>query len=79
MTEKFAGLTLGVDIEQVNRAVKSLKDFKKANEEAAKGVESFEESQELVKRQTQQMSHSLQQQKKSSLILEAPSIRQRRR
>lgn len=63
MSEKFAGLTLGVDIEQVNRAVKSLRDFRKANDEAAKGVENFEESQATVARQTKQMAQSLKDQR----------------
>uniref|UniRef100_A0A6M5CDM6 Tape measure protein n=1 Tax=Vibrio phage Vc1 TaxID=1480731 RepID=A0A6M5CDM6_9CAUD len=38
MAEQFAGLTLGVDINQVNKAVKSLQEFKKANDDAASGV-----------------------------------------
>ena len=41
MAEQYAGLSLGVDVSQVTFAVKSLKQFKRANEEAAQGVKDF--------------------------------------
>ncbi|UTQ80551.1 putative tail tape measure protein [Pseudomonas phage Motto] len=62
MAEQFAGLTLGVDINQVNKAVKSLQEFKKANDDAASGVKNFEESQATVARQTKQMAGNLKKQ-----------------
>lgn len=48
MTEKYAGLTLGVDVSQVNNAVKSLREMKKANDEASKSTENFSDTQRKV-------------------------------
>lgn len=50
MSEKYAGLSLGVDVSQVDKAVKSLRNFKDANRDAAKSVEDFVD-QEFVARQ----------------------------
>lgn len=59
MAEQFAGLTLGVNVEQLNRAVKSLQDFKKANDEAKKGVESFVNEEEIAKQRAKQLADEL--------------------
>lgn len=59
MAEQFAGLTLGVNVEQLNRAVKSLQDFKKANDEAKKGVESFVNEEEVAKQRAKQLADEL--------------------
>lgn len=59
MAEQFAGLTLGVNVEQLNRAVKSLQDFKKANDEAKKGVESFVNEEEVAKQKAKQLADEL--------------------
>lgn len=59
MAEQFAGLTLGVNVEQLNRAVKSLQDFKKANDEAKKGVENFVNEEEVAKQRAKQLAEEL--------------------
>lgn len=59
MAEQFAGLTLGVNVEQLNKAVKSLQDFKKANDEAKKGVESFVNEEEIAKQKAKQLADEL--------------------
>lgn len=59
MAEQFAGLTLGVNVEQLNMAVKSLQDFKKANDEAKKGVESFVNEEEIAKQRAKQLADEL--------------------
>ncbi|QLF85367.1 putative minor tail fiber protein [Salmonella virus STSR3] len=51
MAEQFAGLTLGVDINQVNKAVKSLQEFKKANDDAASGVKILKKALLLLVKQ----------------------------
>lgn len=59
MSEQYAGLTLGVDVSQLNNAVKSLHDFKKANDEAKKGVESFVNEEEIAKQRAKQLADEL--------------------
>lgn len=59
MSEQYAGLTLGVDVSQLNNAVKSLQQFKKANDEAKKGVESFVNEEEIAKQRAKQLSDEL--------------------
>lgn len=59
MSEQYAGLTLGVDVSQLNNAVKSLQDFKKANDEARKGVESFVNEEEIAKQRAKQLADEL--------------------
>ena len=49
MSEQYAGLTLGVDVSQLNNAVKSLQQFKKANDDAKGSVESFVDSEVVDK------------------------------
>lgn len=50
MAEKFTGISLGVDVYQVDRAVKSLMEFKQANDGAKSSVEDFSNA-EFVARQ----------------------------
>lgn len=59
MSEQYAGLTLGVDVSQLNNAVKSLQQFKKANDEAKKGVESFVNEEEIAKQRAKQLADEL--------------------
>lgn len=59
MAEQFAGLTLGVNVEQLNKAVKSLQDFKRANDEAKKGVEGFVNEEEVAKQKAKQLADQL--------------------
>ena len=59
MAEQFAGLTLGVNVEQLNKAVKSLQDFKRANDDAKKGVENFVNEEEVAKQKAKQLADQL--------------------
>ena len=64
MTEKYAGLTLGVDVSQVNNAVKSLKDFKRANDDAKKSVSDFVDQEVVAKQRAKEHAQELQRQRK---------------
>lgn len=63
MSEKYAGLTLGVDVSQVNNAVKSLQQFKKANDDAKKSVNEFVDSEVVARQQAKQFAEELARQK----------------
>lgn len=63
MAEKYAGLTLGVDVSQVNNAVKSLQQFKKANDDAKKSVNEFVDSEVVARQQAKQFAEELARQK----------------
>ena len=63
MAEKYAGLTLGVDVSQVNNAVKSLQQFKKANDDAKKSVNEFVDSEVVARQQAKQLAEELARQK----------------
>ena len=63
MSEKYAGLTLGVDVSQVNNAVKSLQQFKKANDDAKKSVNEFVDSEVVARQQAKQLAEELARQK----------------
>lgn len=71
MTEKYAGLTLGVDVSQVDKAAKSLRDFKKANDEARKGVEDFVDQEQIAKQRTKEHAKELQRQRKEYQAVQA--------
>ncbi|EDV3179138.1 phage tail tape measure protein [Salmonella enterica subsp. arizonae] len=62
MAEQFAGLTLGVNVEQLNKAVKSLQDFKKANYDAKSSVEVFVNEEEVAKQKAKQLANELDKQ-----------------
>ena len=64
MADQFAGLTLGVDVEQLNKAVKSLKDFKQANDSASKSVENFVDTEQVAKQQAKELAAQLAKQNK---------------
>lgn len=64
MAEQFAGLTLGVDVDQLNKAVKSLKDFRQANNEAKASVESFVDQNQVAKTQARELAAELAKQRK---------------
>lgn len=71
MAEKYAGLTLGVDVSQVNNAVKSLKDFKRANEDATKSVESFVDAEQVAKQRAKDHAQELQRQRREYQAVQA--------
>lgn len=64
MAEQYAGITLGVDVSQVNNASKSLKDFKRANEEAAKGMQDFTNQEYVARQRAKELAESLAGQRK---------------
>lgn len=49
MSEQYAGLTLGVDVSQVDAATKSLANFKKANNETKTAVEDLGQAEALAR------------------------------
>lgn len=63
MSEQYAGLTLGVDVSQLNNAVKSLQQFKKANDDAKGSVESFVDSEVVARQRAKQLAEELAKQK----------------
>ena len=64
MAEKYAGLTLGVDVSQVNNAVKSLQQFKQANNDAKSSVEGFVDTEQVAKQKAKELAQELQRQRK---------------
>lgn len=65
MAEQYAGLSLGVDVSQVNNAVKSLRQFKQANEEAAQGVKSFVNEEQVAREKAKQLSAEVKKQRQA--------------
>lgn len=63
MSEQYAGLTLGVDVSQVDGAVKSLDNFAKANEGAAKSVKKFVDEEQVAKNKAKEFNEALKRQK----------------
>ena len=64
MAEQYAGLTLGVDVQQVNNAVKSLRDFKAASDGAADGLESFVNEEKIARQRAKDLASELTRQRK---------------
>ncbi|QBZ71364.1 tail length tape-measure protein [Escherichia phage Jahat_MG145] len=63
MADKYAGLTLGVDVSQVTNAVKSLQQFKKANDDAKSSVEGFVDTEAIARQQAKQLAEELRRQR----------------
>lgn len=59
MTEQYAGLSLEVDVSQVDKATVSLESFAKANDTAAKGVESFINEEQVARQKQKQFNEEL--------------------
>lgn len=64
MAEQYAGLSLGVDVSQVNNAVKSLQQFKQANQDAAKSVEEFVDQEQVAKTKAKELAQELAKQRR---------------
>lgn len=64
MAEQYAGISLGVDVSQVNNAVKSLQQFKQANHDAAKSVEDFVDQEQVAKQRSKELAQELAKQRK---------------
>lgn len=71
MAEQYAGLTLGVDVQQVNNAVKSLRDFKTASEGAADGLESFVNEEQVARQRAKDLASELAKQRKEFQSVQA--------
>lgn len=71
MAEQYAGLTLGVDVQQVNNAVKSLRDFKTASEGAADGLESFVNEEQIARQRAKDFASELAKQRKEFQSVQA--------
>ncbi|ANM45884.1 tail length tape measure protein [Escherichia phage vB_EcoS_NBD2] len=71
MTDQYAGLTLGVDVSQVDKAVKSLDAFAEANDRAAKGVESFVDEEQVARQKAKEFGNELKRQAKEFKNVEA--------
>lgn len=64
MVDKVAGLSLDVDVSTVQRAVKSLKEFSKANDQAADSMGSLINESEVVKQKAKEHAEQLNRQRK---------------
>lgn len=71
MAEQYAGLTLGVDVQQVNNAVKSLRDFKTASEGAADGLGSFVNEEQVARQRAKDLASELAKQRKEFQSVQA--------
>lgn len=82
MAEQYAGLTLGVDVSQVDTAVKSLSDLSKANKEAAKGIDTFVNSEQVARQKLKDFNNEAKAQKKAFSDIENsidPTVNKMRR
>ena len=64
MVDKVAGLSLDVDVSTVQRAVKSLKEFSKANDQAADSMGSLINESEVAKQKAKEHAEQLRCQRK---------------
>lgn len=62
---EFAGITLGVDVRQVDQGTKSLQEFKRANEQAAAGVSEFVNAEIVAKNQARETARYLSEQRQA--------------
>jgi lambda family phage tail tape measure protein len=65
MTDKFAGISLAVDVSQIDRAVKSLNEFKQANDNAAGGMRNFVDAENIAKQKARDAAREIQSQRES--------------
>lgn len=65
MAEQYAGLTLGVDVSQVDNAVKSLADLSKANKTTANSVNSFVDAEQVAKQKLKEFNEEAKKQRKA--------------
>lgn len=70
MSEKFAGLTLTVDVSQVDSAAKSLDNFKAATAKAASGVSDFVDAEQAARIKAKQSRQEFEDQRKTFLDLQ---------
>lgn len=66
MADKVAGLTFGVDVSQVDRAVRSLAELKNQSQKTGAGLQSLADAEKRATAQTEEMNRALQNQKKTT-------------
>jgi lambda family phage tail tape measure protein len=66
MADKVAGLTFGVDVSQVDKAVRSLAELKNQSQQTGAGLQSFADAEKRATAQTEEMSRALQRQKQEA-------------
>lgn len=69
-TNEIAGITLAVDVAQVDRGTQSLQKFRQANEQAAAGINSFVNAELVAKTQARDTARQLEEQRKSFASLQ---------
>ncbi|WWD10996.1 tail length tape measure protein [Escherichia phage Phagiculus] len=68
---EFAGITLGVDVRQVDQGTRSLQEFKRANEQAAAGISSFVNAEQVAKNQARDTARYLSEQRSAFQSLQS--------
>lgn len=66
MADKVAGLTFGVDVSQVDKAVRSLAELKNQSQQTGAGLQSLAEAERRATAQTEEMNRALQRQKQET-------------
>lgn len=66
MADKVAGLTFGVDVSQVDKAVRSLAELKNQSQQAGAGLQSLADAEKRATAQTEEMNRALQRQKQET-------------
>lgn len=69
-TNEIAGITLAVDVSQVDRGTQSLQRFRQANEQAASGIGSFVNAEQVARVQARDTARELESQRKSFASLQ---------
>lgn len=64
-TNELAGITLAVDVSQVDRGTQSLQKFRQANQQAASGISEFVNAEQVAKNQARDTARALAEQKSS--------------
>lgn len=66
MSDKVAGLTFGVDVSQVDKAVRSLAELKNQSQQTGAGLQSLADAERRATAQTEEMNRALQRQKQET-------------
>lgn len=64
-TNELAGITLAVDVSQVDRGTQSLQKFRQANQQAASGISEFVNAEQVARTQARDTARALAEQKAS--------------
>lgn len=64
-TNELAGITLAVDVSQVDRGTQSLQKFRQANQQAASGISEFVNAEQVAKNQARDTARALAEQQSS--------------